>query len=233
MQRSEVNGLIPDAMRFCDRHGFRLPAWAGWSPARWGAAGPEADEIRRAMLGWDVTDFGSGDFNSIGLLLFTMRNGISADANQPDAKTYCEKMLLVGEGQVTPMHFHWFKMEDIINRGGGQLVLELWLADRKTEQPIHEGSLCVSVDGISREVSAGGKVVLAPGESITLKPYVYHRFYAEPGSGRVLAGEVSRVNDDATDNRFFEELPRFSPIEEDEPADYLLCHEYPVARKQV
>jgi D-lyxose ketol-isomerase len=42
-----------------------------------------------------------------------------------------------------------------------------------------------------------------------------------------MVGEVSAVNDDDTDNRFYEPLPRFSTIEEDEPPYYLLCTDYP------
>ena len=35
------------------------------------------------------------------------------------------------------------------------------------------------------------------------------------------------VNDDATDNRFWEPIGRFPDIVEDEPAEALLCTEYP------
>jgi D-lyxose ketol-isomerase len=38
------------------------------------------------------------------------------------------------------------------------------------------------------------------------------------------------VNDDHSDNRFYEPQARFTYIEEDEPAEYLLCNEYPEAR---
>ena len=38
--------------------------------------------------------------------------------------------MIVEENQETPMHFHWSKMEDIINRGGGNLVIELFRSDR-------------------------------------------------------------------------------------------------------
>ena len=148
------------------------------------------------------------------------------------AKTYCEKILLVGEGQLTPTHFHWSKMEDIINRGGGRLVLCLWNAEPDTEQLDDTNEVSVSVDGIVRTVAPGDKVTLEPGESITLPPYMYHNFYAEAGSGMVLAGEVSKVNDDEKDNRFETPLPRFSAIEEDEPARYVLCGEYPPAAEE-
>jgi D-lyxose ketol-isomerase len=127
------------------------------------------------------------------------------------------------------MHFHWAKMEDIINRGGGNMVIDLYNAEPETEQLDEVNEVTVSIDGIETTVPAGAKVVLEPGQSITLPPYLYHTFYGEKGKGMVLGGEVSRVNDDARDNRFLEELPRFPAIEEDEPAEFLLCTEYPSA----
>ena len=75
-----------------------------------------------------------------------------------------------------------------------------------------------------KRVPAGGKVVLKAGESITLPPRLYHSFWAE--NGLTLVGEVSRVNDDRTDNRFLESLPRFPAIEEDEPPVHLLVSDY-------
>ncbi len=229
MKRSEINATLREAVTFCRQQNFHLPKWATWSPDAWKRVGPEADEIRDRLLGWDVTDFGSGDFRRSGLTLFTIRNGELADGPDAEVKDYCEKLLLIGEEQVTPMHFHWAKMEDIINRGGGQLVLELYNADRDSEQLDKTTEVTVSVDGIERTVPAGGTVVLDPGESITLGPYLYHTFWAKAGSGMVLGGEVSRVNDDARDNRFVEPLPRFPEIDEDEPPLYLLCTEYPRA----
>lgn len=35
----------------------------------------EYDEIRDNMLGWDITDFGLGDFEHTGFSLITLRNG--------------------------------------------------------------------------------------------------------------------------------------------------------------
>ena len=233
MKRSEINGYLREAIAFCEERSFHLPKWAYWSPADWQAAGGEADEIRRCRLGWDVTDFGAGDYRRVGLLLFTIRNGQpAAEGKQagPAAKDYCEKILLVGEGQVTPTHFHFSKMEDIINRGGGRLVIELWNADRDSEALDEASEVAVSIDGIARTLPAGGKVVLEPGESITLPPYLYHKFYGAAGGGTVLAGEVSRVNDDARDNRFLELLRRFPTIAEDAQPLHLLCTEYPPAK---
>ena len=42
----------------------------------------------------------------------------------------------------------------------------------------------------------------------------------------MLVGEVSLVNDDDKDNRFYTPLGRFPEIEEDEPPLYLLCTDY-------
>ncbi len=229
MKRSFINQKISEAIEFCNSMNFHLPKWAYWPADKWKSVGVEAEEIRRCGLGWDVTDFGSGDYENLGLLAFTIRNGDIARLADPLAKDYCEKLLLTGEGQVTPTHFHWAKMEDIINRGGGKLIIQLWNADKVTEELDEASEVKVSVDGIIRTLPAGGQVVLAPGESITIEPYVYHNFFAEPGEGMVLCGEVSRVNDDSNDNRFLEPLPRFSEIEEDEAPAWLLCSEYPAA----
>jgi hypothetical protein len=227
MKRSHINRCLREAKEFLARENFHLPKWAHWSPDDWARAGDEADEIRSCRLGWDLTDFGSGDYDKQGLLLFTLRNGPCRPCDSAEAKDYCEKMLLVSRGQVTPTHFHWMKMEDIINRAGATLVLQLWNADRGSEALDERSPVTVSIDGISRTFQPGQEVRLAPGESITLGPYLYHLFYADGGT--VLAGEVSRVNDDQRDNRFLHPLPRFPEIEEDEPPLHLLCNEYPPA----
>ena len=224
MKRSEINAAIAAMREMAERVGFALPPLADWTPADWAQRGHEYDEIREAGLGWDVTDFGKGAFDRFGLTLLTIRNGRWDD---PTSKPYCEKLMLANENQLTPMHFHWKKTEDIINRGGGRLVCEVHKAtddDALSDEPV-----VVSIDGRRVEVPAGTHLTLGPGESITLTPRLYHAFWAEPGGGPVLLGEVSAVNDDARDNRFLEDLPRFPGIEEDEPARWLLCNEYPPA----
>ncbi len=223
MKRSEINELQRQAMTFFQQHHFYLPPWSRWGKDDWLANREHAREIVDAGLGWDLTDFGSGNFFRYGLLLFTIRNGKPED---PDGKTYAEKIMIVREQQVTPWHFHWKKMEDIINRGGGNLLIEL--ANATSYEELSDKPVQVQVDGITRHVEAFGKIVLHPGESITLPPYLYHTFYGEPGHGDVLVGEVSKVNDDARDNRFLEATGRFPAIEEDEPVLYYLCHEYPI-----
>jgi len=223
MKRSEVNAIIRAADEFIKEHHFHLPPFAYWSPQEWAAKGEEVQEIARHHLGWDITDFGKGDFDHHGLVLFTIRNGAPENWQRKQGKLYAEKLLLVGVDQITPMHFHWTKMEDIINRGGGKLALQLFNAtpeeELDRENPVH-----VQVDGAWRTVEAGGKVVLDPGESITLTPYLYHKFWGEVS--RVLVGEVSLVNDDNADNRFHQTLARFPAIEEDDEPLYLLVNDY-------
>ncbi|MBN1350044.1 D-lyxose/D-mannose family sugar isomerase [candidate division KSB1 bacterium] len=222
MKRSEINRLMQEALDFFDLHQFKLPPWGYYPPEKWKALGSEADEIRENMLGWDITDFGSGDFYNCGLLLFTLRNGNYHDpANK---KTYAEKIMIVREGQMTPMHYHDLKMEDIINRGGGNLCIQLYLSDENGGLSDKPG--VVSIDGIEHQFKPGETVTLTPGESIALVHRLYHKFWAEKGKGMVLVGEVSQVNDDKTDNLFYEKCGRFPEIEEDEPPLHLLCSEY-------
>ncbi|MGE4423890.1 MAG: D-lyxose/D-mannose family sugar isomerase [Pseudodesulfovibrio sp.] len=220
MKRSEINALIRDAKEFFASFKFALPPWAFWAPEQW--KGKEDSEVVRNQLGWDLTDYGAGDFEKRGLILFTIRNGNLA-AHHP--KKYAEKIMIVRENQVCPMHFHWSKTEDIINRGGGNLVIELY--GSTPGEDLAKEPLAVSVDGFTRIVQPGGTVVLTPGESIFLEQGMYHRFYGEPGKGKVLVGEVSSVNDDNTDNRFHEPQARFPEIDEDEAPLHLLCTDYP------
>jgi D-lyxose ketol-isomerase len=220
MKRSEINTLIKEALAFFDTMNFKLPPWAYWSPEDWKNCQANCDEIFNNQLGWDLTDFGSGDFNSSGLLLFTIRNGNI----HLDQKPYAEKIMIVGEGQVTPMHFHWSKMEDIINRGGGNLMMELYPSDEKED--LGSQSFKVSIDGVRKSFKPGTLVRLVPGESITLPRGLYHKFYGEAGKGKVLVGEVSAVNDDHTDNRFHQKLGRFPEIEEDVQPGHLLVGDY-------
>jgi D-lyxose ketol-isomerase len=220
MRRSEVNAILARSQAFLDERRFLLPAWSAWSLEDWRRHRAECREVVENGLGWDVTDFGGGDFTRRGLVLFTLRNGRPGR----DRKPYAEKVMVVGEGQETPMHCHRSKMEDIINRGGGELVMELLPSpeggDTASERVV------VRIDGCERSVARGERVVLRPGESICLPQGLYHRFFAEPGRGPVLAGEVSSVNDDVGDNRFLEPVGRFPEIEEDAPPLRLLVSDY-------
>lgn len=219
MKRSEINQCISEASAFFASNHFILPPYAYWTLEEWQQLGSEADGIRSSRLGWDVTDFNSGHFNSLGLTLFTLRNG-------PQGVSYAEKIMFVRANQVTPFHYHARKTEDIINRGGkgtGNLAVQLYNSGEAGG--FAQSSVFVTCNGIRREIEPGGIVILGPGESITLTPNLYHEFYAIDGHG--LIGEVSSVNDDDFDNYFKEPLPRYPKIEEDEPPLRFLCTEYP------
>lgn len=215
MKRSKINSYLREAVDFFESNRFYLPPFAFWDVQRWSGLGAEEEYMRSRGLGWDVTDFGSHQFAACGLLLFTIRNGLIGDPN----KTFAEKIMMVRPNQRTPFHFHFQKTEDIINRGGGNLVVELYNSDRSGQ--FANTDIRVRCDALERTVAAGGRVTLEPGESITLPPNLYHSFYAV--GGNALVGEVSSVNDDTKDNRFYEALPRFSRIDEDERSLYPLC----------
>lgn len=221
MKRSEINQIIGNAKIFLAEKQFFLPPWAFWRLSDWQRNKGNASEVINNMLGWDITDFGSGDYYTRGLFLFTIRNG----RHQIDKKTYAEKIMIVEENQETPMHYHWSKMEDIINRGGGNLIIELYGSD-SNGVPDKLNPIVVKVDGIRHAVDPGGRIVLTPGESICLEQGMFHRFYGEPGMGKVMVGEVSSVNDDTTDNHFNEEVGRFPNIIEDEEPLHLLVPDY-------
>ncbi len=224
MKRSQINRLIEETMAWLEQRQVVLPPFARWTPEEWAKKDHSYDEIRANMLGWDVTDYGQGDFDRVGLLLFTIRNGNLQDSRF--AKPYAEKLLVSREGQLSPNHFHWHKMEDIINRGGGDLMVQVWNAT--AEEELGKDDVTVRLDGHLTTVPAGTVLELHPGESITIPPRLYHAFWGR--GGNVLAWEVSMVNDDNTDNRFYEPQARFTAIDEDEPARHLLCNEYPEAR---
>lgn len=222
MKRSEINRIMRQADLFVRKRGFYLPPFAYWTPGEWATKGEEVAEIVEHGLGWDITDFGQGDYERCGLFLFTLRNGTPENLRRGQGKIYAEKIMIVGLDQITPMHFHWTKTEDIINRGGGDLSIRLYNASEG--EGLAGTDVTVSLDGIRHTVEAGSTLVLSPGESITVPPFLYHSFW---GAGRpVLVGEVSAVNDDQADNRFYEPVGRFPAIEEDEPPLYLLVGDY-------
>ena len=212
---------MKSALALAAEYRFALPPYVTWSMEEWRGKSHEYDEIKDNMLGWDITDFGSGDFHKVGLLMITLRNG---NFNNPKyQKTYAEKLLISEVRQVTPYHFHWKKMEDIINRGGGVLVLKCYNSGAQRE--MLDTPVTVYKDGRAYEVAAGERIEVNVGESITLIPGQYHTFWAEKAT--CLIGEVSKTNDDNVDNHFYDPVGRFPSIEEDEPILYPLFSEYP------
>lgn len=226
MKRSEINSIIKEFEAMLKEYRFALPPFLSFTPEEWKEKGHEYDEIRDNALGWDITDYGEGNYDKKGLALITIRNGNVH--NDKYTKTYAEKIMMLRPGQVSPNHFHWNKMEDIINRGGGNCVFRLWNATENEE--LADTDVKIFQDGRCYTVPAGSEIVLHPGESLTLYPYYYHEFRIAEDTGTTLIGEVSMCNDDNSDNRFYEPLGRFPTIEEDEPPYRLLCNEYPPAK---
>ena len=225
MKRSEINRLIKDAIELLDRNKFRLPRFAYWSMDEWRAHANEIDIIREVGLGWDITDFGSGDFEKNGAVLFTIRNG--KPGCEGIGSPYAEKILVFSEGQRLPIHYHAVKTEDIINRGEG--VMEMFLYKSNPDGSVdYESDVEYYSDGIKYIAKAGEPVYITTGNSIRLDPFINHTFGAKAGNGPLICGEVSKINDDLTDNYFAEKTSRFADIEEDEPAVYPLCNEYDI-----
>ncbi|MCC7321292.1 MAG: D-lyxose/D-mannose family sugar isomerase [Rubellimicrobium sp.] len=223
MKRSRINGIMQEAGELIARHGFVLPPFANWSPEEFRANKDIARGVIDARCGWDITDYGQGDFDRLGLFLFTLRNGRLADLQRGGGMCYAEKLLISRQDQISPMHTHVIKAEDIINRGGATLVVELYGSDDRGQWAADRGGT-VWCDGIRRDFAPGEKLRLAPGESVTLMPGDWHAFWGEGGD--VLIGEVSTVNDDETDNIFREPIGRFAQIEEDEAPTHLLVSDY-------
>lgn len=237
LRRSQANASIRTSLVVLKKLGIALPEFGYWTASRWVSVGTEGDEARHCMLGWDVTDFGGAQFEQLGRTLFTLRNGIGNDPRYP--KPYAEKFLIEPEGQRSPIHYHIKKREDIINRGGGNVIVCLHRID-EVGMP-GPGRIGVSIDGFHRTVQAGDEIRLKPGQSVSIPPSTFHQFWAEPGTGLridgvgyTVSGEVSSVCDDWRDNNFIDEWAnRFPKMIEDEPREFYLCHEYPAAVKPV
>lgn len=227
MKRSEINRALREMEEMCRRNQVCLPPFCSFTPEQWQSKNHEYDEIRDCMLGWDITDYGLGKFDEVGFSLITLRNG-NRKLIEQYPKVYAEKLLYLKEGQYSPNHFHWYKTEDIINRGGGNVLIRVFNS-RPDEQIDRESDVTVHTDGRTYVVPAGAQIRLCPGESIYIPQGLYHDFTVEKGTGPVLLGEVSQCNDDETDNCFCPPVGRFPEIEEDEAPYRLLCNEYPRA----
>ncbi|EIP99619.1 ABC-type sugar transport system, auxiliary component [Opitutaceae bacterium TAV1] len=234
LRRSTINASVRVAREVLKQLGIHLPAFGHWTPADWAKAGSEADEIRDCGLGWDVTDFGSRRFHELGRTLFTLRNGLPLHKDTRYPKPYAEKFLIEPESQRSPVHYHVNKREDIINRGGGNVIVCLHRIG-EDGMPSARGNLGAAIDGIWRTFPAGTELRLLPGESIAIPPSTFHQFWGEEGTGLridgigyTVSGEVSTVCDDYSDNCFIDTWSaRFPKIIEDEPREVYLCNEYP------
>ena len=105
--------------------------------------------------------------------------------------------------KITDFYYHVMKTQDIINRGGGTMEIHFYL--RKEDGTVdYESDVEYYSDGIKCIAKAGEPVYITTGNSVRLDPYVNHTFEVKVGDGSLVCGEVSKVNDDLTDNYFAE-----------------------------
>ena len=221
MKRSQIQRAIQYAKDLLKENKIFLPMFGYWNLEEWKTNKDKLSTIRQTMQGWDVTDFGTDDFERIGAVLFTIRNGV---LGKPEVGSpYAEKLIVLKDTQVLPLHFHFSKTEDIINRGGGTLCIKVYNS-LENEEVDYKSDVTVYCDGIARTVSAGSAVEIAPGNSMTIVPRLYHLFAAKAGD--VVVGEVSAINDDNIDNHFAVNNSRFSEVDEDEAIAVPLVNEY-------
>jgi D-lyxose ketol-isomerase len=223
MKRSQINKELRWAKELLEKNNIKLPPFGYWTMEEWNSGTRNLDTIKEVMLGWDITDYGKDKFDELGAVLFTLRNGSLKDSRI--GTPYAEKLIILKEGQRLPLHYHASKTEDIINRAAGVLAIKLYNS-LENGAVDYESKVSVDMDGITYTFAAGEEIDIYPGSSITLRPYVYHLFWAKEGCGDLIIGEVSSINDDNTDNFNAEDVSRFSKVEEDEEILHPLCNEY-------
>jgi D-lyxose ketol-isomerase len=175
VKRSEINDIVAQGHEFIRSFGVVLPPFAVWTPER--MRREDAALIRARGLGWDITDYGAGNFAEMGLFLFTTRNGCAAHLSEGCGMLYAEKIMISRRDQLSPMHRHVSKAEDIINKGGGDLIIELFASD-PTGRIDRTADVTVMCEGCAVTMQAGGKLRLQPGQSVTLMPGDWHAFWA-------------------------------------------------------
>ncbi len=222
MKRSFIDARIDRMRELCDRHGVALPPFALWGEGDFQANPDAARLIAERGMGWNVVEFKPGLFAREGLTLFTLRMGDWRELGAGRGRLYAEKAILAEDRQRAPHHYHRVKTEDILNRGGARFVVELSKVDAQGA-PLKDRFRALK-DVSVLDLGPGDQVRLEPGESLTLEPFVAHAFWAEGGAA--IAGEVSLVNDDTTDNYFLPPLEPFPPIAEDAPARYVTVRDH-------
>ena len=108
MKRSKANSIIEYTMDALKKAQFPLPPFAYYGPEEWANLPEEEIEVVENMLCWDITDFGSGDFDRVGLTIFTFRNG-NFYAKEKYPKPYRHLMRSVNNG--------WEQAEQYLRKG--------------------------------------------------------------------------------------------------------------------
>ena len=171
MKRSEINQAIMEAKKMMEEYLWILPQWGYWSKDDYSKQPTTSHYLKEHQMGWDVTDFGKGLFNQQGITLFCIRNGIQGNTED---KPYAEKLLFMQEGQEIPYHSHKVKLEDIINRGGGDLAIEFVEVDEHLKEK--NSKINILVDGVEVEVLPHEPLILKRGQSVTVERNIYHKF---------------------------------------------------------
>ena len=65
MKRSRINRALREMEIMLTAYRVALPPFCHFTPEEWADKGHAYDEIRHNMLGWDITDYGLGDFDRI------------------------------------------------------------------------------------------------------------------------------------------------------------------------
>ena len=218
MKRSQINKIIDENIIFAESLGFVLPPFAKWTIRDWETKNNDYIHVYKSGLGWDVSDYGFGNFAKTGIVALTIRNGNEKIFGYE--KPYAEKLLFLEPYQDIPIHFHPSKIEDLINRGGADFYIKLY--NSNSDNGMADGQVNVFIDGRAFIVNAGETITIKPGESITLLPRQYHTFWTE--KGKTLFGEVTMTNND---HYFYDTVPSATKIIEDVPPKYFLSDEYP------
>lgn len=234
MKRSEINAAIERAIGNAKKFGVALPKWADWHPQQFDSS---ADGIRHQKLGWKVVDFGVGDFPNCGLVIFALCSPIADESGEPVTKPqtiadrdypvtgFSRKYLFVQAGQTEPHHFHRQKArKEVTVIAGASVRFELAWADGDTL--LSDKDVDVQVDGIWHHLPAGGSIVVAPGETITLPGELSHIISVPEGGQDTIMLETSTANNDSNDNIFPFMTPTSVPVEEDAKVRYQLLDEH-------
>lgn len=103
--------------------------------------------------------------------------------------------------------------EDIINRGGGKMVMEL-LNQRNDGRVEEEKEVNVEKDGRIVKKKEGENMKIKKGERVKIMKGNWKDLWGEGGD--VMIGEVQNVNEDMKENILREKIGRLQDIEEKE-----------------